>query len=216
MKTKGEKAASIIGGADGPTSIFMTTGSKGMSLKDRFNRAVYKIKKKKAEKRISANPHSLSETVHYAKNKYALVEVNPGNVDYSEQKKCLRESLILEHKSETLGELQDIPTPDYSDESDIKDYFGKVNKRSEFIAAMPDDVLSMDFHLYELRIGNGVLRMVVDHIWNIYEISYSGSKIEFNRFKKISKELYSYYGVGKDDIENKTKRYSSLVAVLTG
>ena len=30
------------------------------------------------------------------------------------------------------------------------------------------------------------------------------------KFKKISRDLYSYYGVTEEDIKNKTKRYLSL------
>ena len=35
------------------------------------------------------------------------------------------------------------------------------------------------------------------------------------KFKKIARDLYSYYGVTEKDIRNKTKRYSSLVTNLS-
>jgi len=214
---KMKMAGSIIGGADGPASIFIDAEeTQKRSLKDKFKHAIYRYKKKKVEKSIIANPHSLSETVQYAKDNYAFVEAVTTGTDYVEQKKCLRESLILKHKPDILGEMQEIPTPDFSDDNEVKVYFEKLRRRSESSAAIPDDVLPMDFHLYELKIGNGVLRVEVDYAWDIFEISYSGNRRVFNKFKKISKELYSYYGVSMDDIKNKTNRYSSLVAVLTG
>ena len=46
-------------------------------------------------------------------------------------------------------------------------------------------------------------------------MSYSGNKAVMKKFKKISRDLYSYYGVTEKDIKNKTKRYSSLVTNLS-
>jgi len=46
-------------------------------------------------------------------------------------------------------------------------------------------------------------------------MSYSGNKAVMKKFKKISRDLYSYYGVTEEDIKNKTKRYSSLVTNLS-
>ena len=72
MKQKSKNAISIIGGADGPTSIFIAGHSKKQPLKIRIKNSIYRYKRKKVEKTIVANPHSLSETVQYAKEKYEL------------------------------------------------------------------------------------------------------------------------------------------------
>lgn len=42
--------------------------------------------------------------------------------------------------------------------------FCKINTRSEMIAEMPDDVIPMNFHLYEIRIGDDSLEMEIDYI----------------------------------------------------
>ncbi len=73
----------------------------------------------------------------------------------------------------------------------------------------------MDCHLYEIRIDDDYLEVEVDYNRNILEISYSGSKAVMKRFKEISRDLYSYYGVTEEDIKNKTARYSSLVTELS-
>ena len=206
MEQKSKNGVSIIGGADGPTSIFIAGPSEKQPLKVRIKNSIYRYKRIKVEKTIVANPHSLSETVQYAKEKYGLTETAPGNREYIEQIKCLKESLILQHEPELLGEMKDISLPEY---------FGKTKTRSEMIAEMPDSIIPMDFHLYKIRIDDDFLEMEVDYTWNIFGMSYSGNKAVMKKFKKIARDLYSYYGVTEEDIINKTERYSSLVTSLS-
>ena len=64
QKSKNAISISIIGGADGPTSIFTAGHSKNQPLKIRIKNSIYRYKRKKVEKTIVANPHSLSETMN--------------------------------------------------------------------------------------------------------------------------------------------------------
>ena len=146
---------------------------------------------------------------------YELTETAPADREYIEQIKCLKESLILQYKPELLGEMKDIPVPDFSNEASVKEYLGKIKTRSEMIAEMPDSIIPMDFHLYKIRIDDDFLEMEIDYTWNIFGLSYSGNKAVMKKFKKISGDLYSYYGVTEEDIKNKTKRYSLLVTNLS-
>ena len=215
MEQKSKNRVSIIGGADGPTSIFIAGHSEKQPLTIKIKNSIYRYKRKKVEKTIVANPHSLSETVQYAKEKYGLTETAPGDREYIEQIKCLKESLIFQHEPELLGELKDIPLPDYFNEASVIEYFGKIKTRSEMIAEMPDSIISMDFHLYKIEINDNFLEMEIDYTWNIFGISYSGNNAVMKKFKKIARDLYGYYGVTEEDIKNKTKRYSSLVTNLS-
>ena len=215
MIEKSKSEVSIIGGADGPTSIFIAGKTQKRSLKVKMQNAIYKHKLKRAEKKIVAGAHTLNELVQYATNKYDVVEINVAERKYIVQRINLKESLILQHKQEVLGEMKDIPTPDISNEESVRQYLDKIKARSEMIAEMPDDIIPMDFHLYEIRIGDDVLEMEIDYIWNIFGISYSGDRKAMKQFEKISKDLYLYYGVSEDDIKKRTERYSSLVAALS-
>ena len=215
MIEKSKSEVSIIGGADGPTSIFIAGKTQKRSLKVKMQNAIYKHKLKRAEKKIVAGAHTLNELVQYATNKYDVVEINVAERKYIVQRINLKESLILQHKQEVLGEMKDIPTPDISNEESVRQYLDKIKARSEMIAEMPDDIIPMNFHLYEIRIGDDVLEMEIDYIWNIFGISYSGNRKVMKKFEKISKDLYLYYGVSEDDIKKRTERYSSLVAALS-
>ena len=216
MKEKSKSEVSIIGGADGPTSIFIAGRTRKRPLKVRIRNIIYRFRRKIVEKKVVADAHTLDELVQYAMSRYNLIETNSTERKYLEQRKNLKESLILQHKPEVLGEMKDIPNPDISNEESVREYFCRIEARSEMIAEMPDNVIPMNFHLYEIRIGDDSLEMEIDYIWNIFGISsYSGNKKVMKQFEKISKDLYIYYGVSEDDIKKKTERYLSLVTALS-
>lgn len=215
MKGKSKSGVSIIGGADGPTSIFIAGRAQKRPLKVRIRSILYRFKRKRAEKKVVAGEHTLDELVQYAKNGYNLIETNSSERKYIEQQNNLKESLILQHKPEILGEMKDIPKPNIYNEKSIREYLYKIEARREMIAEMPDNVIPMNFHLYEIRIGDDSLEMNIDYIWNIFAISYSGNKKVMKQFQKISKDLYIFYGVSEDDIKKKTERYLSLVTALS-
>jgi len=215
MKGKSKSGVSIIGGADGPTSIFIAGRAQKRPLKVRIRSILYRFKRKIAEKKVVAGEHTLDELVQYAKNSYNLIETNLSERKYIEQQNNLKESLILQHKPEILGEMKDIPKPNIYNEKSIREYLCKIEARREMIAEMPDNVIPMNFHLYEIRIGDDFLEMNIDYIWNIFAISYPGNKKVMKQFQKISKDLYIFYGVSEDDIKKKTERYLSLVTALS-
>lgn len=113
------------------------------------------------------------------------------------------------------NEMKDIEKPDISNEESVREYFRKIEDRSKRIAEMPDHVIPMNFHLYEIRIDKDSLEIAIEYNWNIFGISYSGKRKVMKQFKKISKDLYRYYGVSEDDIKRKTERYSSLIMALS-
>ena len=215
MKAKSKGGVSIIGGADGPTSIFIAGKSEEQPLKLRIRNYIYQCKRKRAEKKIVAGVHTLDELVAYAKNRYDFIEINQDELRYFEQRKSLKESLILQYKPELLGEMENIGQPDISNEESVKEYFDKLNERSKMIAEIPDCAIFMDFHMSEIKSNMYSLTMEIDFIWNIFGISYSGNKKLMRRLRNISQDLYRYYGVSEDDIREKTTRYSSLVMALS-
>ena len=215
MKNKSINQVSIINGEDGPTSVFIFGEAQKQSLKIRIRNAIYQSRRKRIEKRIAANPHTLAEVVQYAKVHYDLVEINPAATNWIERQKNLKASLIMQHKPELLGQRKDIPKPDFHNEESVKNFLNEMEIRNKLIDQMPDNVIPMDFHLYRVQVGDGMFEMGIDYKWDILGISYSGDKKEMKFYEKISKELYRYYGVEEADIKNKTKRYSALVTALS-
>lgn len=215
MKEKRASAVSIIGGADGPTSVFLAGKTGKRPLKIRIRNILYKCKRKQIAKKIVPGAHSLEKVVSYAKNKYSAVEIDTTQHNYIEQRKNLKESLIITHKPDLLSDMKDIPKPtDYTEES-LREFFNQLQSRSEMISQIPDAEMPMDFHIYEITVDDGRMEMEIDCKWDIFGISYSGSKKVMKELRKISCDLYLYYGVTEEDIDNNTKRYSSLLTTLS-
>ena len=200
-------SVSVIGGADGPTSIFVAGPGEKRALKARIRDSIYRYKRKRAEKRIVAAPHSLAETVQYAKDKYGLTEA-------AEQMRCLKENLVLRQKPELLGSLGELSEPDLTDETAVQAFLDLLEARSRKIAQLPDDAVPMDFHLYKIKMGDGLLQMGIDYIWQDLSLSYSGNRAAMRKFKKTAEDLYRFYGVSAADIQNHSARYTALVSAL--
>ena len=215
FERKDKSAVSIIGGADGPTSVFVVGPHDKKTFRTKVRDNIYKNKRRKAAGKIYAEPHTLKELVKYAEDNYDLAEVDFEDERYIEQRNGAKESFILRYKPELLGDMRDIERPDMTDEESVKDFFAKIKARSDMAAKIPDSEIPMDFHIYEIRIDGGLLEMEIDYIWNEFGISYSGDKKAVKCLQKISKDLYIYYGVSEEDIEEKTERYSALLVALS-
>ena len=215
LNEKSTSAVSIIGGADGPTSVFLAGRTGKRPLKIRIRNFLYKCKRKQVAKRIVPGAHTLEEVISYAKIKYSAIEIDTTQHNYIEQRKSLKESLIITHKPDLLGDMKDIPKPTNYTEESVRDFFNQLQSRRDMISQIPDEEMPMDFHIYEITFDDGRMEMEIDYKWDIFGISYSGNKKVMNELRKIACDLYLYYGVTKEDIENNTKRYSALLTTLS-
>ncbi|MDE7200956.1 MAG: hypothetical protein K2O91_03415 [Lachnospiraceae bacterium] len=213
---KQAKAVTIIGGADGPTSVFIAGNTEKKSFKNRVRQLLYQYRRKRVEKRIYANPHTAQEVAAYAIEKYHAVEIPKTQKTYIDQYASAKESLIFMYKPELLSGLDEIARPDVFDEESAKELYRQLQLRSETAAKVPDSEMPLDFHIYEITIENGHLEMAVDYVWDtILGMSSSGDQKAMKKLNMISRDLHLYYGVSKEDIKNKTKRHSSLVTMLS-
>lgn len=216
MKEKSNSSVSIIGGADGPTSVFIVGRTGKKPLKMRFWDYVHKCKRHRVEKKIVAMPHTLQEVAYFALEKYSAVDISASDIKYIEKRQSAKEGLIIKYKPGLLGDILNIEIPTRYDENAIKVLNQQIQVRNKRIAEIPDSEIPMDFHVYEVRNDKGTLDIDMDYKWNIFAVSHGGgSKKAMKQFQKIEKELYIYYGVTEEDIRNKTERYSNLVAILS-
>ena len=215
-KTRKKKAAavSIIGGADGPTSVFIAGKAKKKSLKEKIRQRHALRKRAKAASAIKAEPHSFDELVLYLQNKYHASELSKQSVSYQEQYKCVKESLILRYRPELLGDLAQIPKLGGRTSSSIEEFIRQTKLRSDAAQAVSQEQFPIDFHLYIICTQAGRIEFAMERTWGIISCSYSGKKKEMKRLKAINKDVYLYYGVTEEDIRNKTERYQELVTVL--
>ncbi|MCI8429762.1 MAG: sodium ion-translocating decarboxylase subunit beta [Lachnospiraceae bacterium] len=208
------ESVSIIGGADGPTSIFLAGRTGKRSLKVRIRNRIFQLRRKWIARRIRPNAHTLEEVVRFMKQHYGAREVSKESRAYREQRECLKGALVGRHRPELLGELRTIPRPDIYNEESVKKMFDRMQKQKERAAQIPDDQFPMDYHMYQIRLKGGKMEIEIDFQWDVFGISYSGDKKAMKRLRRLSRRLHIYYGVSKEDIRNHSKRYSSLLTVL--
>ena len=99
---------SVIGGADGPTSIFIAGKGGKVKITTGIRNYFGKAKMNRIKKRITANPHTLEEVVGLLKREYGAVEVSHQSHNYLEQRRTLKVSLIMRHRPDLLGELMEL------------------------------------------------------------------------------------------------------------
>lgn len=208
------KSVSIIGGADGPTSVFIAGRMGKMPFKVRLKNWIYNQRRKRIARRIKPRPHSLKQVTAFMKKEYGATEISPKSRQYQDMKASLREGLIIQHRPELLEGMAEIRRPrEYTKEA-VEEMLCQIKKRSEAIARIPDDQLVTDFHVYEILIDGGRMEIEIDYQWEILGISYSGNKKAMRELKKTGRRIHIYYGVTQEDIKEESKRFSSLLTFL--
>ena len=212
---KGAGSVSIIGGVDGPTSIFIAGKGGKVKLTTRIQNYFRKLKRDRVKKRITTNPHTLEEVVELLKREYGAVEVSQQSHNYLEQRKCLKASLVMRHRPDLLGDLINLEPPEGEDVEALKAFCEKIQERRNRAAEIEDDIFPIDFHIYEIKWSeNDRMQIGVETVWQVLDGSFSGDKKTMKQLRKLYKKIYWYYGVTAEDIKNETERYKSLLGVL--
>ena len=99
---KGAGSVSIIGGSDGPTSIFIAGKGGKVKLTTRIQNYFRKLKRNRVKKRITANSHTLEEVMEMLKREYGAEEVSQQSHNYLEQRKRLKASLIMRDRKSVV------------------------------------------------------------------------------------------------------------------
>ena len=212
---KGAGSVSIIGGADGPTSIFIAGKGGKVKLTTRIKNYFQRIKRNRIKRRITANPHTLDEVVQWLKREYGAEEVSQQSHNYLEQRNSLKASLIMRHRPDLLGEWVDLKPPEGEDVEALKAFCEQIQEREKIAAKIADDIFPIDFHIYEIKWSEkDRMRIGVETVWQVLDGSFSGDKKTRKQLEKLFKESYLYYGVTAEDIKNETERYKSLLTIL--
>lgn len=189
-----KKSVSIIGGADGPTSVFIAGIGKKPNFIDKIKLSIYKRRKAKVEASFLANPHTLEDVVQYIKDVYQAKEISENSNHYMQQRKSMKESLILSHKPELLGETLD--GLEWLDIESAEEFVIKMKARSERCDIIPDDKFPIDYHSYLIQVPNcGDIHVEIEQNWDVLSFSSSGSKKGMKKLTKIIKDINLYFGI---------------------
>ncbi|NBH83386.1 hypothetical protein D7X88_11365 [bacterium C-53] len=226
--SKVARAVSVIGGADGPTSVFLIGPGKEKNIfkrmKMEYGNWKYRRRRQAVEKTIKPGMHTVGDTILYIKKQYGAVEAGKADRtchdhDYNERKLDFKYSLIQRSRPELLGEEKRFESPrDFKDQQAVQEWMHQIDEWREKclkrVAEIPNDVFPTDYHMLVIERGaQGSLQVETDTVHSIIQVSYSGDK---KIMEPIQKDIYLFYGVSKEDIDQKTDRYRSLVTVLCG
>ena len=201
----------IIGGADGPTSVFLIQKNSKLTLRQKFEKLKYKIKRDYVEKTIKANSHSLDEVMDYIESVLGFVEIKDEQ-EYNE----MRASFIMQYEPELLGEYSKMPQLKSESIEDIKEHIKQIEVRKQKAMEIPITEFDIDFHKFQIssKDVNDNIYIVLEKRFSYIGGGVSGNKKNIRRFQRIFKEIYRYYGVTREDIEKKSKRYEELVRAM--
>ncbi len=143
MKKNDKSGISIIGGADGPTSIFIAgrTGKRPLKVRIKNWIAV----------KIRPNPHTLKQVTAFMKMEYGAAEVSKESRQYQERKASLREGLIIQNRPELLEGLEEMKRPEVFTKEAMEEMSLRIKRRSEAIARIPDEQFTMVFPIVGIK-----------------------------------------------------------------
>ena len=224
-QARGAKAVSIIGGADGPTSIFMA------GTDPKKNGARKRQREKKLEKWkeiLPAEPHTLEEVEQYLVEKWQA-ETLPGDCEeavFMEQ--AMRTTLVLTHRPELLTVPEPAPLDRRASKKEQMAFLDQIQKRFDDAEKVSGQI-PIDFRVYRIRLEkqdlqdpedkaaavNSHLDVQIEKDFQILQVSFQHQgEREERKMKEMVKDIYRYYGVTEEDKEEGTERFLALVHIL--
>lgn len=212
---KSAQSVSIIGGSDGPTSIFLAGDrNRKPSLRQRIKRACYRARKKRIAASITAGAHSLDEVCTYMKDELGFKELDSSDRCYQREYHETRASFILQYQPKLLGALAKVPQLAAHDAESLKLYMEELEQRQAAAGRVPVGQFDIDLHIFEKEDDGNYMRISIEKKYAYIGGSSSGSKRAIRKFEKIGCAIYRFYGVTQEDIDGHTQRYKDLVNTL--
>ena len=204
-----------IGKPDGPTAYFILGGkNQKPTLKQRYQKWRFGIKKARAAKRVKANPHTLDEVCEYLKTKHGFAELPTESEEYQREYREMRAGFLMQYAPELLGEQRKMPELQGHSEEEIKQFMEAVEARKQLALKVPKEDFDIEFRLFRKQIGDGEMHVPIEKRYAYLGGGAGGSTKTVREFDKVYKDIYRYYGVTQEDIDSKSKRYEELLRRL--
>lgn len=211
---KSASAVSIIGGADGPTSVFLLKRNPKLTVRQKLQRFKYNMKKAYVEKILKAGGHTLDEVMVYLVKVHGFVELDKEEImeEYNE----MRASFLIQHAPELLGEYATLPKLKSESREDLLEYVRQAQERTEKAKEIPATEFDIDFHKFQISFEdiNDNIHFLIEKRFGYIGGGASGNKKIVKRFQRLDKEIHRYYGVTEEDIRTKSQRYKDVVRAL--
>ena len=201
-----------IGKPDGPTTYFVI-GSKNHkpTLKQRFQKWRFNKKKARVAKKVKANPHTLDEVCEYIKTTLGFEELSQESKVYQHEYKELRAGFLMQYAPELLGEHWKRPQLAGESEGEIREFMDAVEAQKQVAFQVPEEDFDIEFRMFKKKLGDGEQHILIEKRYGYIGGGASGKAKTVKQFKKVFRAVHCYYGLTKEDIENKTRRYEDYL-----
>ena len=209
---RNSSAVSVIGGADGPTSVFLLKRNQKLTLRQKFERWKNRIKKAHIEKTLKPGSHTLDEVMEYIVDKHGFTKVENDSYEYNH----MRAAYIMQDAPELLGDYSEMPKLKGESPEEIQLFMQQTEARTNKALEIPTEVYDIDFHKFQKNFAdvNDNVHIIIEKTHSYIGGGASGSKRVIKKFRRICKDVYRYYGVTQEDIDNKSQRYTDVVREL--
>lgn len=90
-----------------------------------------------------------------------------------------------------------------------------IEQRQKAVEEIPAELFDIDLCILKKDRVKFNSRLIFEKNFGYIGASVSGtSKKEMKRYDRVFRNVYQYYGVTQNDIDNRTKRYEELLATL--
>lgn len=217
---RGAAAISVIGGADGPTSIFLAGKERDKDWEAKKKEREKKLEKFKSE--LKAEPHTLEEVETYLVKTYQAERLKKDSEDVSRGREALRQSLVLTRRPELLTSPEPAPLNQKASRKEQMAFLEQIQKRMEEAKQISEEKFSIDFQVYRIWLdkeseegSNYFLDIQIEKNYEILQVSMQyRDEEEKKKQETIIKDIYRYYGVTEEDKEKGTERFLVLASVL--
>lgn len=213
---KSASAVSVIGGADGPTSVFLLKRDQKLTLRQKMQRIKYNIKRTYVEKTLKSGGHTLDEVMAYLVKVHGFVELDKDSDEMREEYSRMRASFLIQHAPKLLGEYAILPQLKSESQEDLWDYVRQSEERIQKAMEISSAEFDIDFHKFQISFEdiNGNIHFLIEKRFGYIGGGASGNKKIVKRFQQLDKDIHRYYGVTEEDIKTKSKRYEDVVRAL--
>ncbi len=213
--SENSSAEKKIGKSDGPTAYFLIGGKNHKpTLKQRLQKWWFGKKKVRVAKKVKANPHTLDEVCEYIKSSLGFEELSQESKVYQHEYKELRAGFLIQHAPHLLGEHSKRPQLAGESEEEIREFMDAVEAQKQVALQVPKEDFDIEFRMFKKKLGDGEQHILIEKRYAYIGGGASGNTKTVNQFKKVYRAIHCYYGVTKEDIENRTRRYEDYLKQL--
>lgn len=211
---KNASATSVIGKADGATSVCLIKRDAELTLKQKIQRFRYQIKRAHVERTLKPGAHTMDEVMEYLVKVHGFAE--PDKEEIKEEYEEMRASFLIQHAPELLGEYAKLPKLKSESREDLLAYVRQAQERTEKAKEIPATEFDIDFHRFQISFddSNDNIHFLIEKRFGYIGGGASGNKKILKRFHKLDKDIHRYYGVTEEDIRTKSQRYKDVVRAL--